>query len=445
MLAHFAAASLALGAVAGSVRALGHAPHARPPQPQAAQATTATKAATLKSVAVEGSQRFTPEQLATAGGLAIGQPVTREALQLAADELGRLGLFRKVLYRYKTYLDGVELVFELEDAPLLPVHFDNFPWFSDADLIARLKEAVVLFQGQAPSQGIILQDMNRALQAFLAEQGITAAVENQVIARPDGAGDMVMFTVAGASLKIAGFDFQDPIAAESRRIAQAKQDLIGKPYSRYTIEMFLMEQVRPVYLDRGHLRVAFDTPRARFTGDPNKPLGDVTVAIAIQPGPLYRWGGVTWRGNNALDSAALDALVQLPVGQPANGTLIAGTWLKVENEYGRRGYLDAKVAPEAAYDDAAQRVAYTVTISEGTQYRMGELVITGLSVVAERKIREAWGIAKGATFDRAYFEEFLESGVKRAFAGYVVHYQKIGRWLRTNPDARVVDVLLDFR
>jgi hypothetical protein len=76
---------------------------------------------------------------------------------------------------------------------------------------------------------------------------------------------------------------------------------------------------------------------------------------------------------------------------------------------------------------------------------MGELVITGLSVVAERKIREAWGIAKGTTFDRAYFEEFLESGVKRAFADYVVHYQEIGRWLRTNPDARVVDVLLDFR
>jgi outer membrane protein assembly factor BamA len=422
--------------------------HAYAQQTQQAQAQAAPAAAssTLKSVAVEGSQRFTPEQLATAGGLAIGQAVTKESLQAAADELGRLGLFRKVQYRFKTYATGgVELVFELEDAPLLPVHFDNFPWFSDADLTERLKQAVVLFKGQAPSEGIILQDMTKALQSFLAEQSLTAAVENQVIARPDGTGDMLMFTVAGASLKIAGFEFQDPIAAESRRIAQAKQDLIGKAYSRYAIEMFLMEQVRPVYLDRGHIRVAFDTPRARFSGDPNKPLGDVTVAIAIQPGPVYRWGGVTWRGNNALDSAALDALVPLPAGQPANGTLITGAWLKVESEYGRRGYLDVKVTPQAAYDDAAHRVAYAVTLSEGVPYRMGELVITGLSVVAEQRIREAWGIAKGATFDRAYFEEFLDSGVKKAFADYVVHYRDIGRWLRTNPDARVVDVLLDFR
>lgn len=434
MCAHIFAACMAIAmTLAGSVRA------------QVAQGQAAP-AAVLNSVSVQGSQRFTPEQLAIAGGLELGQPVTRESLQAAADELGRLGLFSKVRYRYKTYATGgVELVFELEDAPLLPVHFDNFPWFSDADLTARLKEAVVLFKGEAPAEGIILDDMAKALQRFLAEQGIQAAVEHQVIARPAGDGSMVMFTVAGAALKIAGFEFQDPIAAGSRRISQAKQDMTGKPYSRYAIELFLMEQVRPVYLERGHLRVAFDTPRARFTGDPNQPLGDVTVAIAINPGPVYRWGGVTWQGHRALDSAALNALVPIPAGQPANGTLIAGAWLKVESEYGRRGYLDAQITPAATYDEANQRVHYTVYIAEGLQYRMGELVITGLSVVAERKIREAWSIPPGAAFDRVYFEDFLERGVKRAFAGYVVHYEEIGRWLRTNPDARVVDVLLDFR
>ena len=403
-------------------------------------------AATLKSVAVEGSQRFTAEQLATAGGLQMGQAVTKELLQAAADELGRLGLFSKVQYRFKSYPSGeVELIFELQEAPLLPVHFDNFPWFSDSELTAKLKEAVVLFNGTAPSEGIILEDMVKALQRVLADQGITAKVEQQVIARPDGNGSMVMFTVAGASLKIAGFDFQDPVAAESRRIAQAKQDMIGKPYSRYAIELFLMEQVRPAYVERGFIRANFETPRARFTGDPNKPLGDVMVAIAIQPGPVYRWGGVTWRGNMAVAASTLDALVQLPKGEPANGTLITGTWLRVEKEYGRRGYLEVKLGAEPAYDEAAHRVSYTVNVSEGLQYSMGEMVITGLSVIAERKIREAWGIAKGATFDRSHFEEFLESGVKKAFGDYVVHYQEVGRWLRTNPETRIVDVLLDFR
>lgn len=410
-----------------------------------AQEAPAPPAATLKSVTVSGSQRFTPEQVAAAGALEIGKPVTREQMQIAADELGRLGLFSSVQYRFRSYLDGVTLEFELKDAPLLPVHFDNFPWFTDAELTAKLKEAVVLFNGGAPSLGIILGDMTKALERMLAEKGITAKVEHQVIARPTGDGDMVMFTVAGASLKIAGFTFRDPIAAESRQVALAKQDMLGKDYSRYAVELFLMEQVRPIYLERGHLRVEFGTPRATFTGDPNKPLGDVTVVVPIGPGPVFRWGGATWTGNNVIPPAELDTLLQLAAGQPASGVRIEGAWQRVEEEYGRRGYLDVKLSAEPSFDDAAQRVSYRVQITEGLQYRMGELVITGLSVVAERKIRDAWTPAKGAVFNRAYFEEFVESGVKKAFEDYVVHYQQIGRWLRTNPQTRVVDVLLDFQ
>ncbi len=401
--------------------------------------------ATLKSVNVSGSQRFTPEQVAAAGGLQVGKPVTREQMQIAADELGRLGLFSSVQYRFRSYLDGVTLEFELKDAPLLPVHFDNFPWFTDAELTAKLKEAVVLFNGAAPSVGIVLADMTKALERTLAEKGITAKVEHQVIARPTGDGDMVMFTVAGASLKIAGFTFQDPIAAESRQIAVAKQNMLGKDYSRYAVEMFLMEQVRPVYLERGHLRLEFGKPQATFTGDPNKPLGDVTVAVPIEPGPVFQWGGATWAGNSVIPANELDALLQLTAGQPASGLRIEGAWQRVEEEYGRRGYLDVQVSAEPSFNDAAQRVSYRVQITEGPQYRMGELVITGLSVVAERKIRDAWTPAKGAIFNRAYFEEFVESGVKKAFEDYVVHYQQIGRWLRTNPQTRVVDVLLDFQ
>ncbi|MGH9817287.1 MAG: POTRA domain-containing protein, partial [Candidatus Acidiferrales bacterium] len=91
-------------------------------------ANTAAGTATLKNVTVSGSLRFTPGQVAAAGGLTVGKPVTREQMQIAADELGRLGLFSSVQYRFRSYLDGVTLEFELKDAPLLPVHFDNFPW-----------------------------------------------------------------------------------------------------------------------------------------------------------------------------------------------------------------------------------------------------------------------------------------------------------------------------
>ncbi len=402
-------------------------------------------ASTLKKVNVNGTERFATEAIGEASGLVIGQTVTRDDLQAAADRLGRLGLFRSVQYRFRTYADGVEVDFELEDAPLLPVYFDNFPWWSDAELTAALKEAVVLFDGRAPSLGGIVDQIADTLQRLLASRGINAAVQHEVLGRPDGEGDMLMFSVAGEGLKIASLQFEDPQAGADQRLQFLGRELAGKPYSRFAIEIFVLEQARPIYLERGYLRVDFGKPLARFAGDPSQGLTEVVVVIRVERGPVWRWGGVTWNGNRVLGSAELDGLVDLVTDAPANGLRVMSLWEKVRREYGRLGYLDTKVELQAAFDEVGPRVSYQVNITEGARYKMGELVITGLSLVAERKIREAWALQAGTQFDRTYFEEFLDSGVKKAFEGYVVHYQEIGQWLRTNPQTGVVDVLLDFR
>jgi outer membrane protein assembly factor BamA len=105
------------------------------------------------------------------------------------------------------------------------------------------------------------------------------------------------------------------------------------------------------------------------------------------------------------------------------------------------------VEAEPAFDPTAAIVRYRVHITEGPQYRMGKLVITGLSIPAERRLVAAWTLQQGDIFNLQYFEEFLEKDArqKRAFGDYVVHYSKVGHLLRTNPDARTVDVLIDFQ
>ncbi len=142
---------------------------------------------------------------------------------------------------------------------------------------------------------------------------------------------------------------------------------------------------------------------------------------------------------------ALDEFLGMKKDELANGMRIAGAWPHIQDEYGRRGYLDIRLDPQATFDEAAHRVSYNVTITEGPQYRMGDLVITGLSLAAERKLREAWRMPRGQVFDRSYFDEFLASGIKQAFADYVVHYDEIGHWLRMNPATQTMDVLLDFK
>lgn len=372
--------------------------------------------------------------------------VSRDDLQAGADLLAKLGAFEKVGYRFSKDNAGVKVNYEVTDATEIPVTFDNFPWFSESELNAAIRASVVLYDGTAPEHGTILDAMSAALVQLLAVHGVHADVSHALSMKPGGDQQVMDFHVNGPALEIEGVQFTDALAKNDRGVQQRLADLIGKPFSRNAFELFEFEQVRPVYLGHAFLRVKFGTPSAGFTGDPTKPLPDrVFVVAPIDPGPEYTFGGITWTGNTAVPTNVLESLVALMPGQVANGIRIELTWEHVRDAYAKIGYLDVKLDPVPAYDDKAARVSFSVPIAEGRQYHMGDLILTGLSNEGERRIRDAWKIAPGEVFDKSAYDEFLESGIPRAFVGLPVHYEKIGRFLERDSKTGKVDVLIDFQ
>jgi len=121
---------------------------------------------------------------------------------------------------------------------------------------------------------------------------------------------------------------------------------------------------------------------------------------------------------------------------------------KIREEYGRRGYLDATVQPETSFNQAARTVSYKIAISEGSQYRMGGWVITGISANGEQRVRGTFPVAAGDVFDKIKYEEFLtglQNRSKEIFGDLPVHYDSVGHWLRPDAAKGTVDVLLDFK
>jgi outer membrane protein assembly factor BamA len=400
----------------------------------------------LVSISGAGSHRYSSEQVAAASGLRAGSTVTRDDLQAGADSLSRLGTFSSVQYRFTTIASGIKVEFQVADAPAYPVSFDNFPWFSDAELNAALKAAVVLYDGTAPGSGTILDSMSAALVSLLATRGVHADVAHALAALPVGDRRIQQFHVEGPALRVEGVDFIEALARNDRAIQERLSDLVGKPFSRSAVELFEFEQVRPIYLAHAFLRVKFGPVSAGFTGNPTKPLRDEVLVVApIDPGPAYTFSRITWMGNSIISSSDLEKLVALMPGQVANGNRIELTWDHVRNAYGELGYLDVNLVPTPAYDDKAASVSYTVSIDEGPQYRMRELVLTGLSLEGERRIRNAWNIARDAVFNSSIYEQFIASGIPQAFVGLPVHYDKIGHFLEKDPKTGRTDVLLDFQ
>jgi outer membrane protein assembly factor BamA len=399
----------------------------------------------LDAVTATGSRKFTPAQIAEASGLKLGEAINREALQLAANRLAATGLFSSVRYRFSSQGPNVSLEFQVTDAKTLPVAFDNFPWFTDEELYKAIQQSVGLFDGTAPNDGSYVDAIGAAIQKQLDTLGVPGHVKHRVIERPIGPGLEVQYWLDGPKLTVGSVQFTDPLAEHDQRVSERLQDLIGKPFSRYYVNVFTAEQVRPIYLSQGFLKVQFGAPEARFSGNPNHPdLGHVVVIVPVTPGPRFTWNGVNWSGNTVFDAATLNRMMGLSQGQTADGLAIAAGLQKVDQEYGKKGYLDISLDSEPVYDDAKATVSYNVKVTEGGPYRMGKLVITNLSLEAEKRVRKAWLLHAGQTFDAEYFKIFLGEVVKEALAGLPVNYQHIGSFLQRDEKTGTVNVLLDF-
>ncbi|MGB8674271.1 MAG: POTRA domain-containing protein [Candidatus Acidiferrales bacterium] len=408
--------------------------------------TASGDSATLGEVQVTGSKRFASEEIAPSAGLRIGSAVSRQDLQAGADRLAKLGLFATVQYKFSSGPRGVIVEYQVTDGPTVPVEFDNFIWMSDAELADGLKKAGVLYDGTAPLQGAALDAISAGLEKLLDARGVHQQVSHEAAQSASTGERVILFRVEGADLLVKSVEFGDDLAKNDPNIQQRLADIIGKPYSRSRMILFENEQVRPVYLAHAFLGVKFGPPTARFASSPSQPVPDSVIAlIAIDRGPASTWSGVTWIGNHSILSQQLDALVDFKPGEPADGNRLEALWQRVQQIYANAGFIDETQVARPQFDPHTGRVTFQVTIQEGPQYHMGNLVLTGLSIEGERRIRAAWKIPTGVVFDDGVYQDFLTQGIRQAFAGYPAHYEKIGRFLDRDAEHAIVNVMIDFQ
>jgi outer membrane protein assembly factor BamA len=404
---------------------------------------------TLHEIHIDGAKKLTEAQIIAFTELQLNSHVDRDSIQAAADKLILTGLFAHVKYDFHSRGDQVSVTFHIEENSLLPAFFDNIPWFDDSELAAAIRAQDPAYDGTLPESGPLVDAAADAIKTLLASHKLDVVVEHQVMQNPIGDGNVQSFSIEGAVLQISSIAFGDPALDADRAIQTHLGELRGKPYSRLAIDIFLTEQVRPIYVKRGFLRLKLGPPQVRLTGAPTEKLPDkIPVYIPVDAGAVYHFSGVQWSGNSVLSIDELNSLFAVKSADLADGEKIFAGWDRVQEEYGRRGYLEAKVEPAESFDDATHLVSYKTRITEGSQFKMASFVLTGLSVAAERKILETFPVQPNQLFDKSKFETYLsrlQNKPAQIFGDLPVHFENVGHWLRTDPAKGTVDVLLDFK
>jgi outer membrane protein assembly factor BamA len=367
----------------------------------------------LASIHVTGTQRYTPEEIIAASGLEVGSVATQEDFQKAGQKLGDCGLFSNVWYSYAYTPTGTKVDLELVDSDkLVPARFENFVWFSNDELIARVHERLPLFKGQVPIGGNLADQISDVLQALLVQHSLSARADYVRDSKePGGPIDAISFRASGVTLDIREVHFDGAGTDELPLLAAAASKLEGKDYSRSDVVAFATLNLLPIYHARGFLKAEFSDPHVRVMGE-TADSTDVSVLFSVKPGLQYKISSIDWKGNKAFPAEKLQNLIHAQAGQIANAPQLKTDLEAVRHLYGTVGYMAATVKPEPQLDDGSSTVAYELEVHEGDVFHLGDLDFQGVDPKTADRLREAWTLRETDPYDTSYPRRFFEQTVK---------------------------------
>jgi len=374
----------------------------------------------LIAIKVAGSKRYSEQAVAAATGLQMGTAVNDDDFKRASRRLGDMGVFTDIAYSYSYSPAGTKLELHVTDAEkFVPARFEDFVWFSDAELRQRIQQHAPLFDGELPLNGRLADEVSDVLQAMLVEKSIPGHVEYLRVGKQDAPVEAISYHVNDVLIQIRNIEFTGADASDLPALEAASRKLPDREYSRTRLSLLVQRQLLPVYYERGYLKAQFGEPQTKVVKQPSAENEDgprnqtvVDVTFAVTPGRQYKLKSLEWSANRVFPIETLQKMVRAEIGQPANTVRLADNLKDIQRLYGSRGFIACTIKTEATFDDAAGTVAIRLDLSEGEVYHMGELEFRGLDNSLMAKLRNAWKIRFGEVYDSTYLNEYLPAAQK---------------------------------
>lgn len=408
--------------------------------PSLAQKKPAQRKAPSQAIRFQGAPQYTQDELLAAAGLKPGVRLTATEIKTHAKQLNDTGMFSMV----KFGVDGKGLLFTLTPASqLYPIHLDNLPLQHGADLETRLHERVPLYHGMVPASGSILDGISHVLEEMLATEGIKATVKS---ALTSGLGPKKItamnFAIASPPVRIGSIQLSGVSPAMQPKVNTLVASQTGNEFDTENSAAGLEHAFEDLYQDQGYAAVKVDVAEINPPAVSEQAI-EIPFSVTINEGGIYKLGAIEYPSDALVPRAEVEKAVKKTgagAGRPLDLFLLA-----VRDAYHARGYLDCSVASRASFSGATHIVNYIIEITPGPPYRMGSVQFDGAPDAMAAKLRNAWKLAPGSTFDESYASGFAALAQKKD--------KVLAKWMQTeittfdvkpDADARQVNVIFHF-
>ena len=375
------------------------APHAHGKSPQRAAQQT---------IRFQGAPQYTQDELLAAAGVKPGARLTAVEIKARAKQLNDTGFFAVVKFSN----DTKGLLFTLTPASqLYPMHLDNLPLKPGKDLDDNLHAHFPLYHGLLPASGSTDDGICQALEEMLAQKTIKATVKASLTSDLGPKKITAMnFTVTSPPVRIGTIQLSGVSPAMKVKINTLVEGQTGNEFDTENTAIGLEHAFQDLYQDQGYAAVKVEVSEI----DPpvaSDAAIEIPFSVAITEGGVYKLGIINYPSDALVSRAEVGkflAKYQAGSGRPLDQFLLA-----VNDAYHARGYLDCSVASHAAFNEATHIVNYSIEIDPGPLYKMGTVQFDGAPDAMALKLKNAWKLAPGATFDESYVSGFAVQAQKK--------------------------------
>lgn len=394
-------------------------------------------------------ERFPIEKLTIAGlttlptsrvqqvlGLKVGQSASKAEFEDARARLIDSGAFQSVGFEYGPLGKGYTVTYRvLEIAQLYPFRVEDLP--VDTEQVAKfLEKNDPLFTGKIPGNQVVFDRYARRVQEYVTSLGKKEEITAKLVA-DTGNSVYLLFRPSRPGAQIAEVGFSGNKTIMTARLQQAIAGVaVGAVYHEQDMRRYLDSSVRPVYEERGYLRVQFPSLYLSKAKD----VEGVIVNVNVKEGDVYNLGTVKVQSPVG-NTKSLLSEANFREGDIANFTEINSGIDRMKDLLRHEGYIRVSSDVDRHIDDAKKTVDLTVKLIPGPQYVYGRVLIEGLDIITEPVIKKMWGDRTGKPYDPAFPAFFLKR-VKEE--GVFDDLQDSSYNLETHDDEHTVDVTLRF-
>jgi outer membrane protein assembly factor BamA len=389
----------------------------------------------IESVVISGNKEYSREQIMAAAGLKLGQMAVAKDFDAARARLEAAGVFDELAIKYAAAADkkGYAVSIQVAEAgPLFPVRFEDLG-APDEQVEKALKQSDPFYGPRIAATKEALARYGKVIEDSLAGK---VKVAGQLVT--DDTGTMaVVFRPPGALPAIARVTFTGNSAIPGSAIENAINAVaVGTPWREVRFRQLLETNVRPLYEERGRVRVLFPEIKAEKDRDVN----GMALTVKVEEGASYSLGEVTVDGSR-LAAAELLKAANLKRGDVFNILLIQAGVARIEKRVRREGYMRVKTRIDRKVNDPAKTVGLAIHVEDGPRYTLAKLNIEGLDLISEPAIRQIWAIKEGQPFNADYPDYFLN---RVREDGVLDDLGETKSTVKTDDTAKTVEVTLIF-